>query len=83
MKKQILINKDFINQILPLLLNLGYKEIINRFTGGDDDFIIIDITSKEFAWFENGDLPINDMEMYFSDKTITGLIKESTGLNFI
>jgi len=56
MRFEIIQNKEFINTLLPFLKEKGYVQIDGR-TGGDDDFICIDILNKEWCYCENGFRP--------------------------
>ena len=42
-------------------------------TGGDDDFIIIDINARQFAWFENGFSPTISELCRYRDKRLSEL----------
>jgi hypothetical protein len=56
MRFETIQNKEFINTLLPFLKEKGYVQIDGR-TGGDDDFICIDILNKEWCYCENGFSP--------------------------
>lgn len=54
------------------------KEIKNPYTGGDDDFIILDIERGEYTYGESGELPLCDpdlLENEFKNKTLREIIE--------
>ena len=73
MKFQYINNKAFALELIPKLIELGYKLVENYTTGGDNDKLIIDTDAKTFAWFEQGFSPYADDLSYFKDKSLSDL----------
>lgn len=73
MKFQAIDNKELISEILPCLQSIGYKEVINPTTGQSNDYVIIDVAAKRYAWFEFGFEP-NKHELHlYNDKNLKDL----------
>lgn len=55
-----------------------YKFIPNIYTGGDNDYIILDIWKGEYTYGENGEYPLCDLDFLndkYKDKTLEYIIK--------
>ena len=66
-------NKEFALDMITTFLNpKGYVRINGR-TGGDDDFICVDTSSKEWCWCENGFYPFCSSHYLdeFQDKDVS------------
>ena len=61
MRFQPIYNKEFSNDIQEWLHDNGYSRLPDS-TGGDRDFITIDIERKEYIWCENGFLPFDSFD---------------------
>lgn len=76
---EIIKDKTLALQIIPVLATLKYREIPNNYTGGDNDYIAIDTSNKEYCWFEYGSGPNhNDLFMY-QDKRLRDVISMTAG----
>lgn len=65
---------NFLNILLPKLHELGFKQIENHSTGGDNDFIIVDSETKQYAYFENGYKPYYEELPFYNDKELKDLM---------
>lgn len=78
MRFQIITNRDLATQIIPVLNSNGYKHVFNPYTGGDNDFLLIDPENQEYSWFEQGFKPYYSDIPYLECENITE-IQEQRG----
>lgn len=79
MRFELIHNPILINSVINNILYNGFKEI-NGNTGGDNDFICIDMLNKEWCWCESGFEPFSyEGLLPFQDKNgalkLTDLVK--------